>query len=81
MPPFFIQITRRPGVSASSKVVLHMSRSRRWRTTGIEERKQERAEIAAKKMENKEDYTSWSNEKLIERVSQLEAELKSKNQR
>lgn len=32
-------------------------------------------------MESKEDYTAWSNEKLIERVTQLEAELKSKNQR
>lgn len=29
----------------------------------------------------KEDYSAWSNESLIERVTQLEAELKSKNQR
>jgi len=28
-----------------------------------------------------EDYSSWTNEKLVDRVTQLEAELKSKNNR
>ncbi|TVY67394.1 tRNA pseudouridine(38/39) synthase [Lachnellula suecica] len=32
-------------------------------------------------MEEKTDYSAWSQEKLIERVTQLENELKSKNER
>lgn len=58
-----------------------MSRSRRWNPENLERRKQARAAYAALKMEKNEDYTAWSNERLIERVTQLEAELNSKNQR
>jgi hypothetical protein len=32
-------------------------------------------------MGEKTDYSAWSNERLIERVTQLEAELKNKNER
>jgi len=33
------------------------------------------------KLKEKEDYGAWTNEKLIARVTQLEAELKNKNNR
>jgi len=65
-----------------------MSRSRRWRkNTAL--RKEARAHLhssGAAKMEGKEedkktDYTAWSHEKLIERVTQLEVELKANNKR
>jgi len=60
-----------------------MSRSGRWRkhTAG---RKEARAATTKAKLDaamEAADYTSWSQEKLIERVTQLEAELKSKNLR
>jgi hypothetical protein len=56
-----------------------MSRSNRWRRP-----KQGTKNTGAKavpKMEEKTDYSAWSQEKLIERVTQLENELKNKNQR
>jgi hypothetical protein len=81
MRPFFPAIARRLGVYTTSKASFHMSRSRRWRTTGIENRKEARASLDPAKMEKNEDYSVWSNEKLIERITQLEVELKSKNQR
>jgi hypothetical protein len=60
-----------------------MSRSRRWRKdTG--QRKEARANLhssTTSKMEEKTDYSAWSHEKLIERVTALENELKEKNQR
>lgn len=60
-----------------------MSRSRRWRkdTAGRKEARSGTS-LAYKKMaaENK-DYGAWSNEELIARVTQLEAELKTKNAR
>jgi hypothetical protein len=31
--------------------------------------------------EGKTDYSAWSQEKLIQRVTQLEAELKARNRR
>jgi hypothetical protein len=40
---------------------------------------QRKSEILAK-MEAT-DYSAWSNEKLIERVTQLEADLKKRNER
>lgn len=60
----------------------HVSSISRWRrpkhiakTTGARQR------YIEAKMEEKTDYSAWSNEKLIERVTQLEKELKSKNER
>ncbi len=58
-----------------------MSRSRHWRKN-TEVRKETRA-LATKsyveKMEEESaDYSAWSQERLIERVTQLENELKSK---
>jgi hypothetical protein len=76
MRPISSLTVRRIEVSITSKAYFHMSRSRQWRTRDIESRKQARAE----RRMAKEDYTAWSNERLIERVVQLEAKLKSKNQ-
>lgn len=65
-----------------SKVHFHMSRSNRWRRP-----KQDPKTTGAKAVHNtmevqeKMDYSAWSQEKLIERVTQLEQELKNKNQR
>ncbi|TVY56220.1 putative tRNA pseudouridine synthase C25B8.05 [Lachnellula cervina] len=58
-----------------------MSRSNRWRRP-----KQDPKTTGAKAVHNtmevqeKMDYSAWSQEKLIERVTQLEQELKNKNQ-
>ena len=64
-----------------------MSRSRRW-TKNTVAKKQARALLhssSASKMDNnsggKTDYSAWSQEKLIERVTQLEVELKAQNRR
>ena len=64
-----------------------MSRSRRW-MKNIAARKQARALLhssSASKMESnsgeKMDYSAWSQENLIQRVTQLEAELKAQNRR
>jgi len=81
MRPFSSHITRRLEVSWSPKANFHMSRSRRWRTKNIANREAARASLAALKMEKSIDYSAWSNEKLIERVTQLEAELKNQTQR
>ncbi|KAL5318437.1 hypothetical protein ACEPPN_013497 [Leptodophora sp. 'Broadleaf-Isolate-01'] len=72
-----------------------MSRSRRWRKDNGSRAEKRAAATKAydQKMqgekgnenesagEEKEDYTSWSQEKLIERVTLLENELKTKNLR
>lgn len=39
------------------------------------------AATTVSKMAESADYSGWSHEKLIKRVSQLEAELKAKNER
>jgi hypothetical protein len=64
-----------------------MSRSGRWRKC-TPARKQARAFATQLKsantegmMEEKADYSAWSHEKLIERVTLLEAALKDKNLR
>jgi hypothetical protein len=74
----------RPSIKISS---FHMSRSGRWRKDNTA-RKQRRAIATAAynaKMETDKtenaDYSTWSQEKLIERVAQLENELKTKNER
>jgi len=81
MRPIPLHTTRRLEVSLTAKAHFHMSRSRRWRTKNTAGREQARASLAFAKMESTTDYTAWSNEKLIERVTQLEAELKYKNAR
>jgi hypothetical protein len=60
-----------------------MSRSHSWRkyTIGRKEARALATQLKAASMEEKADYSAWSHEKLIERVTQLEAALKSKNQR
>jgi len=57
-----------------------MSRSRRWRTRNIEERKEARAiaTMTAPTLEPTRDYSAWTTEKLIRRVTELEAALKKK---
>jgi len=64
-----------------------MSRSGRWRKY-TPARKQARALATQLKaantegtMEEKADYSAWSHEKLIERVTLLEAALQDKNLR
>jgi hypothetical protein len=64
-----------------------MSRSRRW-TKNTTARKAARAFLhssSASKMDSnsdeKTDYSAWSQEKLIQRVTQLETELKARNKR
>jgi tRNA pseudouridine38/39 synthase len=59
-----------------------MSRSRKWRSPeSAAARHEARAASSARKMESKTDYSAWSQESLIERVTQLEQELSAKNRR
>lgn len=74
---------KRIHLSKISRSHFHVSSTSRWRrpkyiakATGARQRY-----IEAKMEEEETDYSAWSNEKLIERVTQLEKELKSKNQR
>jgi hypothetical protein len=62
---------------------LCMSRSGRWRKfiVGRKEARALASKTKASNMEEKVDYSAWSHEKLIERVTQLEATLKNKNSR
>jgi hypothetical protein len=80
MQPVSSLIAWRIEVSVTSKAYFHMSRSRQWRTKNIASRGQARAALNEGRMA-KEEYATWSNEQLIERVTQLEAELKTKNQK
>ena len=62
--------------------LLHMSRSRKWRSKESAAHRQEaRAASTSAKMEGKTDYSIWSQESLIERVTQLERELKEATRR
>jgi len=79
MRPSPSQFLKRLEAIQVSKAHFHMSRSNRWRRP-----KQDTKTTGAKavlKMEEKADYSTWSQEKLIERVTQLENELKNKNKR
>ena len=59
-----------------------MSRSRKWRSKESAANRQEiRAASTTSKMAKEADYSAWSQDKLIERVAQLERELKEKNSR
>ena len=59
-----------------------MSRSRKWRSKeSAANRQQARAASATTNMDGKVDYSAWSQESLIERVTQLERELKEKTRR
>jgi tRNA pseudouridine38/39 synthase len=68
-----------PNISA-----LHMSRSRRW-THNTNNRRAARASSSKAKMDTKEtettDYSTWSQDELVKRVTALENELKLKNSR
>jgi hypothetical protein len=77
MPILLSTARRRAGLSVDILPLFSMSRSRRWRTTNIESRKEARAAI----MEKQPDYKDWSHDKLIERVTELEKQLKSKTHR
>jgi hypothetical protein len=68
--------------ASSAKRISHMSRSRKWRSKESAANRQEaRAASTSSKMAEKTDYSAWSQYKLIERVTQLEKELKEKNRR
>lgn len=74
-------LSRRAGLSLDTPITsFHMSRSRRWRTRNIESRQQARA-LSNKTMAKQLDYKDWSQEKLIERVTELEKKLKAINHR
>jgi len=83
MRPLPSQILKKLEAIQVSKVHFHMSRSNRWRRPKQDTKT--RGAKAAHKMkvevEEKTDYSAWSQEKLVERVTQLEQELKNKNQR
>lgn len=70
-----VRLTPRPN--------LCMSRSRRWRThtAGRKEIRALATQMKGASMEEQADYKAWSHEKLIERVTLLEAALKAKNSR
>lgn len=76
-------ITRREVTSTSkAQGLLHMSRSRKWRSKeSAVNRQQARAASTTANMDGKADYSSWSQESLIKRVTQLERELKEKTRR
>jgi hypothetical protein len=87
MQSFFFGTLRRLEVTRTAGSHFHMSRSRRW-TKNTAARKQARALLHASSMSKmdgnlgeKTDYSAWSQEKLIERVTQLEAELEAQNRR
>jgi len=68
-----------------SKSQLQPSRTRRW-TEIIAVRTHSRlfstrARMEKDKSNEMKDYSAWTNEKLVARVTQLEAELKNKNNR
>jgi len=69
----------RLGAGRCSHTTLYTTRGLHWRTVK-NKLKRDTAQLAAyfSKMEEK-DYTAWSHEKLIEKVTQLENELKSKS--
>lgn len=87
MRSFFLGTLRRLEVTHTASSHFHMSRSRRW-TKNSAARKQARALLhssSTSRMDDnlgeKTDYSAWSQEKLIQRVTQLEAELKAQNRR
>lgn len=87
MRPSSFKILRRLEVTHIGESHFHMSRSRRW-TKNTAARRGARAHLqtsSTSKMEGKDggktDYSAWSQEKLIQRVAQLEAELRAQNLR
>lgn len=59
-----------------------MSRSRKWRSKESSATRQQAHTVSTTaKMAETKDYSAWSQESLIERVAQLENELKEKNRR
>jgi hypothetical protein len=87
MRSFFPKILRRLEATYPTASHFHMSRSRRWRKNSAA-RKAARAHLhssSTSKMDDKSvertDYSVWSHENLIQRVTQLENELKAQNRR
>jgi hypothetical protein len=83
MRSFSSQLVRRPEVHHTSRAPILMSRSGKWKKRSPSEKAARAASRAAKMATTaeKKDYSAWSHENLIERVTQLEAELKNKNSR
>jgi hypothetical protein len=83
MRPFSSQLARRLEFSSGLRNAILMSRSRRWRKN-TSQRMEARAALhtsTTSMMEERTDYSAWSHEKLIERVTALENELQEKNRR
>lgn len=72
---------RQFGVSIASKAQFNVSRNQNWDSKNIAGRMLTPAASKAAEMDQKSDYTAWSHESLVERVTHLEKELKSLNQR
>jgi len=79
MRPLFAHALSR--LEFTSKANFHMSYTRCWRSENITSRQEARCALTSSKMAGKTDYSAWSHESLIERVTKLELELKNKNQR
>jgi hypothetical protein len=63
------------------RVFFHASSSQHWRMTRLAESQQQARTAGNIKMEPIPDYKDWSHESLIQRVTQLEQELKKQNSR
>ena len=59
-----------------------MSRSRKWRSKdSAAKRHDSRAASTTSKMAEKTNYSAWSQERLIDRIEQLERKLMENNRR
>lgn len=80
MRPFSSRILGHAGTTTFSKPQVYVSRNPHPSVKKLA-RKMEARAAEVVKMGQKPDYNSWSQEKLIDRVTQLEKDLKISNQR
>ena len=81
MRRLFSHIPRLARLSPFTQPQVYVSRSPHPSVKKLARKLDSRVTTDAAKMDQKLDYKSWSQEKLIERVTQLELELKNKNLR
>lgn len=82
MRPFFSRFTRRLRVYDPFKSRFHTATNQNYTKEAVSSKKETQTQLLQiANMEQKPDYSSWSHESLIERVTQLELELKNKNER
>ena len=75
------RILRHARLSPLSKPQVYVSRNPHPSVKKLARKLEARAAAEIMKMNQKPDYKSWPQEKLVERVTQLEQELKNKNLR